>query len=178
MENVALSGFDHSKPNENIRELIVRLTVCGSVSKPSTREITSLTYRSPEVHFGKPWTESTDVWSWGIILAQLLQARVNHTSPGMYDTISTGTLQDKTKAVRDQLAIDFDLASVPFHADDKQCVDKLPEPQPDKAYLWANDMVEMGIAGEDIQFLIGVLNPNPNARLTVREILESGYLEV
>ncbi|KAI1913243.1 hypothetical protein LOZ12_001422 [Ophidiomyces ophidiicola] len=178
MENVALGRFDHSKPNENVRELIVRLADCGSISKPSTKEVTSLTYRSPELHFGKPWTESTDVWSWGIILAQLLQAQVNHKSPGMYDTISTGPLQNKTKAVRDQLAIDFDLASVPFYVEDKHCAGKLPSPQPDEAYMWANDMVEKGVAGEDIQFLVEVLNPDPNARLTVREILESGYLEV
>lgn len=41
------------------------------VSKPSTtgREITPLTYRSPEVHFGKPWDQSTDIWSWGIIVS-------------------------------------------------------------------------------------------------------------
>jgi hypothetical protein len=37
-------------------------------------------------------------------------------------------------------------------------------------------MVEKGVAGEDVQFLAGVLNPDPEARVTVREILESGYL--
>lgn len=30
MENVALGGFDHSQPNENIRDLIVRLADCGA----------------------------------------------------------------------------------------------------------------------------------------------------
>ncbi|OAX79887.1 hypothetical protein ACJ72_05790 [Emergomyces africanus] len=54
--------------------------------------------------------------------------RVDYRSPGMYDTISTGTLQDKTKAVRNQLTIDFDLASVPFYAEDKDCADRLPPP--------------------------------------------------
>ncbi|PGG98582.1 CMGC protein kinase [Blastomyces parvus] len=177
MENVALGGFDHAKPSENIRELIVRLADCGSITKSSTTEVTSLTYRSPEVHFGKSWTQSTDVWSWGIILAQLLQAKVDLKSLGMYDSISTGTLEEKTKAVRDQLAIDFDLASIPFYAEDKECAKKLPSPQPEEAYMWANEMVEKGVAGEDIQFLVEVLNPDPNARLTVPEILESGYLE-
>lgn len=38
-------------------------------------------------------------------------------------------------------------------------------------------MIEKGISGEDIHFLVEVLNPDPNARLTVRRILESGYLE-
>ncbi|KAK2764817.1 hypothetical protein FQN53_006945 [Emmonsiellopsis sp. PD_33] len=177
MENVALGGFNHSKPSENVREIIVRLADCGSITKPSSREVTSLTYRSPEVHFGKPWAQSTDVWSWGIILAQLLEAQVDPKSPGIYDSIATGTLEDKTKAIRNKLAIDFDLASVPFYAEDKECTKMLPSPQPEEAYMWANDMVEKGVAGEDIQFLVGVLNPDPNARLTVSEILESGYLD-
>ncbi|PWY75624.1 kinase-like protein [Aspergillus eucalypticola CBS 122712] len=149
-----------------------------TVSKPSTREITSLTYRSPEVHFGKPWSSSTDVWSWGIILAQLLQAQVDFRSPGMYDSIQTGTLAEKGAVIRDQLAIDFDLSSVPFYSEDEQCARLLPTPQPEEAYMWANSMVEKGVSGEDIQFLVEVMNPNPDARLTVREILESGYLEI
>lgn len=96
----------------------------------------------------------------------------------MYDSICTGTLEEKTKAVRDKLAVDFDLASVPLYAEDEQCAKLLRPAQPEEAYMWANSMVEKGVAGEDIQFLVGVLNPDPNARLTVREILESGYLEV
>ncbi|RHZ56453.1 hypothetical protein CDV55_105419 [Aspergillus turcosus] len=177
MENVALGGFDHSQPNKNVCDLIVRLADCGAISRPSTREITSVTYRSPEVYFGKSWTQSTDIWSWGIILAQLLQAQVDFNSPGIYDSISTGTLEEKEKVVRDKLAIDFDLASVPFYAEDEQCARFLPSPRPDEAYMWANEMVEKGVSGEDIQFLVEVLNPDPNTRLTAREILESGYLE-
>lgn len=44
--------------------------------------------------------------------------------------------------------------------------------------MWANEMVEKGVPGEDIQFLVEILNPDPNCRLTAREILESGYLDV
>jgi hypothetical protein len=87
----------------------------------------------------------------------------------MYDSISTGTQADKTKAVGDKLAIDFDLSSVPFYAEDEECGKKLPSPEPESAYMWANDMVEKGVAGEGIQFLVQVLNPDPNARLTVRD---------
>ncbi|GCB28250.1 hypothetical protein AAWM_11135 [Aspergillus awamori] len=133
MENVALGGFDPSKPNENVRDLI---------------------------------------------LAQLLQAQVDFKSPGMYDSIQTGTLAEKGNVIRDQLVIDFDLSSVPFYAEGEQCAQFLPTPQPEEAYMWANTMIEKGVSGEDIQFLVEVLNPDPNARLTVREILESGYLEV
>lgn len=66
---------------------------------------------------------------------------------------------------------------MPFHAEDEQCAKLMPPPQPEEAYMWVNTMFEKGVAGEDIQFLVGVLNPDPNARLTVREILESGYLD-
>ncbi|PYH29033.1 kinase-like protein [Aspergillus neoniger CBS 115656] len=148
-----------------------------TVSKPSTREITSLTYRSPEVHFGRPWSSSTDVWSWGIILAQLFQAQVDFISPGMYDSIRTGSMRKKRDAIRDQLAVDFDLSSLPFYAEDEQCARILPTPQPETAYMWANTMVEKGVSHEDIQFLVEILHPDPNARLTVREILESEYLD-
>ncbi|KAL1851584.1 hypothetical protein Plec18170_006404 [Paecilomyces lecythidis] len=133
MENIALGGFDYSKPNENVRDLI---------------------------------------------LVQLLQAQVDFKSPGMYDSFSIGTLGEKEKAIRDKLAIDFDLASVPFYAEDEQCAQVLPPPQPEEAYMWANEMVEKGVPGEDIQFLVEILNPDPNCRLTAREILESGYLDV
>lgn len=95
----------------------------------------------------------------------------------MYDSICTGSLEEKRKAVRDKLEIDFDLASVHLYAEDKQCAELLPPPSPEEAYMWANDMVEKGVAGEDIQFLVEVLHTDPEARLTVREILESGYLE-
>ena len=30
MENIALGGFDRSKPNNNVRDLIVRLADCGA----------------------------------------------------------------------------------------------------------------------------------------------------
>lgn len=43
--------------------------------------------------------------------------------------------------------------------------------------MWANEMAEKGVSGKDIQFLVEVLNPDPNSCLTAREILESGYLE-
>lgn len=38
-------------------------------------------------------------------------------------------------------------------------------------------MSEKGISGEDIQFLVDVLNPRPDVRLTSEEILRSGYLK-
>ena len=108
----------------------------------------------------------------------MLQAQVDFKSPGMYDSICTRTSEQKSEAIRDKLAVDFDLSSVPFYAEDDKCAKLLPLAVPDKAYMWANSMVESGIAGEDIQFLVEVLHPDPNARLTAREILDSGYLDL
>ena len=98
-------------------------------------------------------------------------------SSGIYDSIQCRNLTEKRDDIRNQLAVDFDLSSLPFYAEEEQCARILPIPQPETAYMWANTMVEKGISHEDIQFLVEVLHPDPNARLTVREILESGYLD-
>ncbi|KAG7288724.1 hypothetical protein NEMBOFW57_005080 [Staphylotrichum longicolle] len=177
MENVGISGFDNEKPNENPREIKVRLADLGAVSKPGTREISALTYRSPEVQFGKPWDQSTDVWSWGIILAQLLLAQVDFCSPGMYDSIAVGPLDDRAKTARDAIAVDFDLHSLSLYADDAKSRAMLPPARPEMAYKWAEAMMAKGVPGEDIQFLANTLNPLPKARFTTVEILESGYLD-
>ncbi|KAK4146243.1 uncharacterized protein C8A04DRAFT_26061 [Dichotomopilus funicola] len=178
MENVGISGFDNEKPNENQRQIKVRLADLGAVSSPGTREISALTYRSPEVHFGKPWDQSTDIWSWGIILAQLLLAQVDFSSHGMYDSIAVGSLNEKTKAARDTMAVDFDLHSLPLYADDAQSQAMLPPARSEMAYKWAEAMMDKGISQEDIQFLANALNPLPEARFTTVEILESGYLDI
>lgn len=52
----------------------------------------------------------------------------------------------------------------------------LPQPQPEKAYRWAKSMLESGVPSEDVQFIIRVLHPDPNARVTISEILDAGYL--
>ncbi|KAJ8129925.1 hypothetical protein O1611_g3705 [Lasiodiplodia mahajangana] len=178
MENIGITGFDNDKPNENIRQIIVRIADCGSISGPGTRQISSLTYRSPEVYFGKPWDYGTDIWSWGIILAQLLLAQVDFKSPGMYDAISTGALEDKARVARERMAADFDLFSIPLYTEEDS-LSLLPSkrPEPDDTYMWATNMVEKGVSVEDVQFLANALNPRPDARLTGHEIMTSGYLK-
>jgi hypothetical protein len=47
----------------------IQLPNLGAVSSPGTQEISAFViYRSPEVHCGKSWDQSTDIWSWGIIV--------------------------------------------------------------------------------------------------------------
>lgn len=111
-------------------------------------------------------------------MAQLHQAQADFKSSGIFNSFRTGgTLEKEAKAVRDKMAIDFDLASVPLYAEDEQCAKLLPPLQPEEAYMWANSLVEKVVAGGDVQFLAQVLNPEPNARLNLREILDCGYLE-
>jgi hypothetical protein len=95
----------------------------------------------------------------------------------MYDSVVVGTLEEKTKAARDAMAVDFDLHSLPLYVEDAQSRALLPPPQPEKAYMWAEAMMAKGVSGEDIQFLANTLNPLPRARFSTVEILESGYLE-
>lgn len=95
----------------------------------------------------------------------------------MYDAISTGSLEDKTKTVRDTLAVDFGLHQLPYYTEDEQSSKLLPPPKPEEEYMWADTMIKKGIAIEDVQFLAGVLNPDPNTRLNPRQILETGHLE-
>lgn len=52
----------------------------------------------------------------------------------MYWLVGTGTLEERTKAIRGQLAIDFGLAALPFYAEDKQCASLLAPEQPEKTY--------------------------------------------
>lgn len=39
------------------------------VMPPASGGVTSITYRSPEVYFNKPWTGAIDIWAWGIAVS-------------------------------------------------------------------------------------------------------------
>lgn len=71
----------------------------------------------------------------------------------MYENVAVGSLEEKTVAARNAMALDFDLHSLPLYADDANAQAMLPPPQPDKAYNWAEAMMDQRVPGEDIQFL-------------------------
>jgi hypothetical protein len=99
----------------------------------------------------------------------------------MYDTLYNGSPPsnpESIKAVRDALAIDFALHCHPFYTEDARARQLLSPPQPEKVYEWAEDMICKGVASEDIEFLLNVLNPDPRGRTTGAEILESRYLQI
>ncbi|KAK5125015.1 hypothetical protein LTR85_001206 [Meristemomyces frigidus] len=183
-ENVLISGFRDEHPGP-IREIIVRLADCGATIPPSDRRITSITYRSPEVYYRKPWTSSTDIWSWGIVLFHLLEAQADIEAPGLYYSICTGSLEDKAAAVRAGIEYDFDLAFNPYFAADgrsESCVTKVAEAQAhsrdEEREVWYDRLIKKGVAAEDVQFLLDILNPDPRKRWTAADIVRCGYLEI
>jgi hypothetical protein len=111
---------------------------------------------------------------------QLLEAKVDFNSPGIYDKINKGTLDEKVRVIRSAMATGFSLHAHPYYTEDEESRKLLPplaKPN-DDAYLWAEHLNLKGVSGEDLQFLVEVLNPDPNARWTIMDILQSGHLEV
>lgn len=114
-----------------------------------------------------------------IKLAQLLLAQVDFKSPGLYDAISAGALEDKLQVSRKAMVADFDLFSAPLYAEDPNSASLFPDlrPGPEDIYMWAVEMSVKGVSGDDIQFLVDVLNPRPDVRLTSEESMRNGYLK-
>ncbi|KAF7155868.1 hypothetical protein CNMCM5623_008748 [Aspergillus felis] len=186
MENVLLNGFDDTNPASNDVAIPLRINVkladLGSVMAPGQDEVTSITYRSPEVYLAKTWTSAIDIWAWGIAYFQLLQAQIELHSPGMYDSvIKEGTLEQKAEKVRACQCHDFDLRSLEYFQDcNFPAVDDLGV----NGGLdcgeehWTDRLVALGIPQYDVVFLYAVLQPDPTKRMTVDQILETGYLDV
>ena len=102
------------------------------------------------------------------------------SSPGLYDSIRDGFLENKAEAVRTAIAFDFDLHSIPFYAEDERSRTLLP-PKSDSgasSERWYERLHCKGVAANEIAFLFQVLNPNPTERWTAKDILSCGFLEV
>lgn len=110
----------------------------------------------------------------------LLEARVDLSSPGIYDSLCKGTLKEKAKAVRDAIAEDFSLQCVQFYQDDADSHKLLPIGQMPRRENdgWGERLLRKGVSPEDIQFLVQVLNPDPSERPGAAKILRTGYLDV
>ena len=109
----------------------------------------------------------------------LLEARADISLPGIYDSICKGTIEEKTKTVRDAIVRDFSLQSIPFYTDDAESCKLLPsEPklQSDDDW-WCERLLRKGVPAEEVAFLIEVLVPDPTERLSAEEIIQSGYLD-
>jgi hypothetical protein len=111
---------------------------------------------------------------------QPLQAQIDSNSPGIYDSvIKEGTLEQKAEMVRACQCHDFDLRSVEYFQD---CDFSAVDDQGVKGGLNSGDetdcLVALGIAEYDVVFLYAVLQPDPTKRMTVDQILETGYFDV
>lgn len=98
----------------------------------------------------------------------------------MYDSISKGSLEDKSQAVRIAMAYDFNLHSIPYYAEDEQSRTLLPPRNESTAdrERWVEILLCKGVAANDVAFLSQVLNPDPAERWTAKDIVSCGYLEV
>jgi hypothetical protein len=119
---------------------------------------------------------------WPTKYFQLLQAQIDSNSSGIYDSvIKEGTLEQKAEMVRACQCHDFDLRSVEYFQD---CDFSAVDDQGLKGGLnsgdehWTDRLVALGIPEYDVVFLYAVLQPDPTERMTVDQILETGYLDV
>ena len=110
----------------------------------------------------------------------LLEAQADISKPGMYDSICSGSLEDKAQSLRTAIAFDFDLHSIPYYAEDERSWILLsPENESGAgSERWYERLLRKGVAADEIAFLFQVLNPDPAERWTAKDILSCGYLEV
>lgn len=109
----------------------------------------------------------------------LLEAQVDISNPGIYDSICKSTLAEKAAAVRAAMAHDFNLNSIPYYIDDEDSRGLPKEHDSDHTYEdGIEKIIRKGVAIEDVEFLLNVLNPDPEERWTAADIVSCGYLEV
>lgn len=89
-------------------------------------------------------------------------------------------MEEKAKAVRTAIVLDFSLQSTQFYSDDPEShrllpIDRIPQSADD---WWGERLLRKGVPVEDIGFLAQVLNPIRNERLSAEDITRSGYLDV
>ncbi len=78
------------------------------------------------------------------------------------------------------MALDFSLHSVPFYTDDPKSCKPLPNDTVLRAEndWWGDRLLRKGVDAKDVEFLVQVLNPDPNERLSAEDIIRSEYLEI
>jgi hypothetical protein len=89
-------------------------------------------------------------------------------------------MEEETRAVRDNMANEFLLHEIPYYSEDKRVAKLLPLESEKRNSLdwWGEKLLQKGVAAQDIEFLVQVLNPDARERWTAADIAKSGYLEV
>ncbi|KAH9879058.1 hypothetical protein J1614_002493 [Plenodomus biglobosus] len=172
MENILLSNFTPStSSNSSTPDITAKLGDLGIVMSPMRGTVQPLAYRAPEVYFRQEITPAADIWSWGLIYCQLLEAQASFHNTGLYDELLQGnstSFVQKELSVRRAIAEDFDLGGMQYYNGCGLAVSGR------KGAQW-EELTRKGVQDGDVAFLKWVLNPVPGARPTAGDILKSGW---
>ncbi|KAF1947131.1 kinase-like protein [Clathrospora elynae] len=175
MENILVSGFEHkANKDETIVDsnIVAKLGDLGIVMSPVKGLVQPIVYRAPEVYFRHEISPAADIWSWGLIYCQLLEAQASFHKCGMYDDLLQGSHVQKERLMERAIAHDFGLGSLDYY-------DGCALPYHDRAHRegqhW-DHLRSKGVAEKEIEFLQWVLNPVPTDRPTAQNILDAGWL--
>jgi len=175
MQNILLDGFSHtpsSSATVSNPQITAKLGDLGIVMEPAKGLVQPIIYRAPEVYFRNEISSAADIWSWGLIYCQLLEAQASFHKYGLYDELLQGSSQiQKERSVERAIAHDFGLGALDYY-------DGCRLPYHDRSHRegqhWER-LKEKGVPDKEIQFLRWVLNPVPTDRPTAQEILDAGW---
>lgn len=179
MQNILLSGFEN-EPNANANigdnRITAKLGDLGIVMEPAKGLVQPIVYRAPEVYFRNEIDQPADIWSWGVIYCQLLEAQASFNKYGLYDELLLGNSgQDqKERNVERAIAHDFGLGALDYY-------DGCRLPYHDRSHHegqhWEH-LKAKGVPEKEIKFLSWVLNPVPTDRPTAQQILDAGWFSM
>lgn len=175
MENILISGFER-QPNEDDtmqnNQITAKLGDLGIVMSPLKGTVQPIAYRAPEVYFRKEITPAADIWSWGLIYCQLLEAQASFHKTGMYDDLLQGSFVQAEKSVQKAMFNDYDLGSLAYY---DGCGLPHQDREQREGQHWERLKLK-GVPEKEIDFLKWVLNPVPTERPTAEDILDAGWL--
>ncbi|KAL6712097.1 hypothetical protein ACN47E_003140 [Coniothyrium glycines] len=185
MQNILLDNFSPSLPGttpttttaipqQHNAPLNAKLGDLGIVMSPMKGLVQPIAYRAPEVYFRHEITPAIDIWAWGLIYCQLLEAQAAFHAHGMYDDILVqGPFWVKESHVQKAINNDFDLGSYNYYTGTN-----LPhrDAAQQEGQHWSA-LKAKGLPEQEIAFLKWVLDPVPTQRPTATQILESGWLD-
>ncbi|EOA89495.1 hypothetical protein ACJQWK_09284 [Exserohilum turcicum] len=174
MQNILLSGFEE-EPNAKAvvgdSRITTKLGDLGIVMEPAKGLVQPIIYRAPEVYFRNEISPAADIWSWGLIYCQLLEAQASFHKYGLYDDLLQGSQVQKERSVERAIAQDFGLGALDYY---NGCHLPYHDRTHYEGQQW-DRLIEKGVSEKEIQFLRWVLNPVPTDRPTAQDILDAGW---
>lgn len=177
MQNILIDGFEQSSPNASDtmqnNNITAKLGDLGIVMSPMKGLVQPIAYRAPEVYFRREISSAIDIWAWGLIYCQLLEAQASFHKYGLYDDILIqGPFWMKENHVQKSINNDFDLGTYAYYSGTN-----LPHRDREQREGQHWDMLlAKGVPAQEIEFLKWVLNPVPTERPTAQQILDCGWL--